>query len=311
MFETLFYDEEGLLILNLEEIRADFISRKYHENPYGKVFVTCPSGCYSLFAYLSRIAGMKGAREALEKFQAEKLAALDRECYTTKKLKNQQEFEDLLRRSYYYYYYADADMIKSTDDFLSAFQDTVYDGQYDYDAFCEGVREDVRENAEAWETEQKAFAYAINRMQRGEACDAAEAARMAVDVVAPMVGTTGMTDQELADMVYNVGTGEYCIACLDIVNEKYAVPGLVPVPRNNPSRICTTRYFNKDHRRMVADFWVSEAEAAIASAEAVSSARTGLLKTLLNGFYAGRREVQPQSQAQFRDLNSMGHDLDF
>ena len=67
MFESLIYDEEGLLVLNLKQIEADYVSGEYKLNPYGKVYVSCPSGYYPLFAYLSRIAGMKDAKKALKK----------------------------------------------------------------------------------------------------------------------------------------------------------------------------------------------------------------------------------------------------
>ena len=63
MFESLLYDEEGLLVLNLKQIQADYVSGQYKLNPYGKVYVSCPTGYYPLFAYLSRIAGMKDACE--------------------------------------------------------------------------------------------------------------------------------------------------------------------------------------------------------------------------------------------------------
>lgn len=308
MFETLFYDEEGLLILNLEEIRADFLSGQYHRDPYGKVFVTCPSGHYPLFAYLSRIAGMKGAREALEKFRAEKLSALDRECYTTKKLKDQQELEDLLRRSFYYYHYADADMIQSTDDFLSAFQDAVYDGQYDYEAFCEGVREDVHENAEEWQTEQKAFVRAIERMERRERCDAAEAARRAIKSSAIASGVSDLNQADLAKAIFEHATGEYCIACLDIVNERYAIPASTTSGDINREYTYVSPKFHRDDWRSVFSFVQNEADMVQMVSDSIEQQ---VLKVAQQQMYNNRRYLKEEEYVKVRDLNTNTRDLEF
>lgn len=224
MFDSLFYDEEGMLILNLEELKADYLLREYHTDPYGKAYVTCPSGRYPLFAYLSRIAGMKNAKKALEKFRAEKLTVLNREAYAEIYLSRQNALEDMLRRSYYYYYYADENRIRNTDDFLEAFQKSVYGGEYEYEAFCEGVREDVHENAEAWAAEEKAFAFGMSRMENEEKCDAAEAAKEAIKYSVLSAGTSGFTEEELNRKLFEHATAEYYISCIDIASENYAPP---------------------------------------------------------------------------------------
>lgn len=228
MFDTLFYDEEHRLILNLNELKADYVSRRYHRDPFGKVFVTCPSGRYSLFAYLSRIAGMRQAREALKKFRAEKLTALDAEAYRTIQLERENKLEDLLRRSFYYYYYADSEKVASTDDFIGAFMESVYDDDRDAYAFAEGVRESVHANPDAWREEQKAFAQGLERMNRHERCDSAEAARSAVAASVVCSGTTGLSKEELQKAVYEHATGEFYLACIDIASNRYASPALLP-----------------------------------------------------------------------------------
>lgn len=224
MFESLLYDEEGLLVLNLKQIQADYVSGQYKLNPYGKVYVSCPTGYYPLFAYLSRIAGMKDARAALKKFRADKMTVLDRDAYTTIKLQRENELEDLLRRSFYYYYYADADQIRSTDKFLEAFQENVYNSEYDFTAFCEGVEEDVHANPEAWKTEQKAFAHGLERMANGEHCDSVDATKDAVKEAAIYLGKTEVNEETLQKMMFEQATAMYYINCIGIVAERYASP---------------------------------------------------------------------------------------
>ena len=224
MFESLLYDEEGLLVLNLKQIQADYVSGQYKLNPYGKVYVSCPTGYYPLFAYLSRIAGMKDARAALKKFRADKMAVLDRDAYTTIKLQRENELEDLLRRSFYYYYYADADQIRLTDKFLEAFQEIVYNSEYDFTAFCEGVEEDVHANPEAWKTEQKAFAHGLERMANGEHCDSVDATKDAVKEAAIYLGKTEVNEETLQKMMFEQATAMYYINCIGIVAERYASP---------------------------------------------------------------------------------------
>lgn len=226
MFESLIYDEEGLLVLNLKQIEADYVSGEYKLNPYGKVYVSCPSGYYPLFAYLSRIAGMKDAKKALKKFRAEKMMVLDRESYTTIKLERENELEDLLRRSFYYYYYADADQVRSTDKFLEAFQENVYNNEYDYEAFCAGVDEDVHANPDAWEKEKKAFAHGMNRMHNNEYCDSADAAKEAVKEAAVSFGRTDLVGDDLNRYVYEKATALYYLNCVNIAAERYASPVL-------------------------------------------------------------------------------------
>jgi hypothetical protein len=224
MFESLLYDEEGLLVLNLKQLEADYVSGRYKLNPYGQVYVSCPTGYYPLFAYLSRIAGMKDAREALKKFRAEKMAVLDREAYTTIKLQRENELEDLLRRSFYYYYYADADQIRSTDKFLEAFQENVYNNEYDYNAFCEGVMEDIHENPEKWEQEQKAFIHGLERMQNNEHCDSVDAAKEAVKEAAVYLGKTDIPADNRQKYVFEQAAGLFYVNCIGIVAERYASP---------------------------------------------------------------------------------------
>lgn len=249
MFETLFCDEEKRLILNLEEIRADYVSRKYHRDPYGKVFVTCPSGRYPLFAYLSRIVGMRGARLALEKFRAEKLTALNDEEYKTILLQKQNNLEELLRRSFYYYYYAEPDKIADTDDFLGAFMNFVYDDEYDPRSFAEGVRDSVHQSPEAWEDEQKAFAKGMERMNKHENCDSAEAAKEAILASVVCAGTSGMSQEELQKAVYEHATGEYYLSCLDIASNRYASPVLA-LEENISSPMAFDSYFDNARRQL-------------------------------------------------------------
>ena len=249
MFETLFCDEEKRLILNLNELRADYVSRRYHKNPYGKVFVTCPSGRYPLFAYLSRLAGMRKAREALDKFRAEKLTALNDEAYRTILLERENNLEDLLRRSFYYYYYANPEKIASTDDFLGAFMESVYDDEYDAFAFAEGVRVSVHATPEAWKNEQKAFAYALERMEKAEDCDAVDAAKEAVSASLVCSGTTGLSQEDLQRAIFEHATGEYYLSCIDIASNRYASPVLA-LPESTGSPFVTDAYFNHAYRQM-------------------------------------------------------------
>ena len=224
MFTSLLYDEEGMLVLNLKQIQADYVSGKYKMDPYGKVFVSCPSGYYPLFAYLSRIAGMKDAKKALKKFRAEKMAVLERDTFATIQLERENALEDLLRRSFYYYYYADADQIRSTERFLDAFQENVYNSEYDFEEFCAGVEEDIHENSEAWEEEQRAFAHALQRMNNNEHCDSVDAAKEAVKEAAIYLGSTQITEENMDKFIYNQATALYYMNCIGIVAERYASP---------------------------------------------------------------------------------------
>ena len=226
----------------------------------------------------------------------------------TKKLKDQQELEDLLRRSFYYYHYADADMIQSTDDFLSAFQDAVYDGQYDYEAFCEGVREDVHENAEEWQTEQKAFVRAIERMERRERCDAAEAARRAIKSSAIASGVSDLNQADLAKAIFEHATGEYCIACLDIVNERYAIPASTTSGDINREYTYVSPKFHRDDWRSVFSFVQNEADMVQMVSDSIEQQ---VLKVAQQQMYNNRRYLKEEEYVKVRDLNTNTRDLEF
>lgn len=254
MFETLFYNEEGLLILNLEEIRLDYALGRYHKNPYGKVFVSCPSGYYSLFQYLSRIAGMRHAEDALERFRAEKLIALNRDYYAKIRFDKEQTLEKLLRASYYYYYYDNPKPIKS---FLENFQDKVYNNEYDAEIIEETVHKDIEDNPEIWKDVEDAAKMAVFRLKEGQDCDATDMIKRAIKSTIKEAGRTDMPAADLDDHVSKQVVANYYLESLELVSEINAEPvyGVAIGSRIIHARdVATTNNFIKNEQFQLNDY---------------------------------------------------------